>query len=105
MSGWTERAFCPCGWSDEPSFGDVWFSQQHYPCCPRCGGSKYGYEMHTVRYVGEQVGTYKLFGIFERPKIEWHWETPEGGRLLFGEELKVLTPSSLALSPNPTGGE
>ena len=81
MSNWSERAFCPCGWSDEPSFGNVWFTQQHYPCCPRCGGSKYGYQMHTVRYARRQVGTWRLFGLFDRPKWLEFFETREGREL------------------------
>lgn len=95
---WSRRAFCPCGWSDEPSFGNIWFSQQHFPCCPSCGGSKYAYEMHTVRSVAEKVGTYKLFGLFERPKLEWHWETSDGGRLLFGEQISVLPGKAIEAS-------
>lgn len=50
---WSRRAFCECGWSTEPSFGDVWFAQKDYPCCPDCGASAYGYVMRTVIWSDE----------------------------------------------------
>ena len=33
---------CECGWWDEPAHGNRWFSEQSYPCCPKCGkGTEY----------------------------------------------------------------
>lgn len=29
---------CECGWHDEPSFGNPWFTRQHFGyVCPSCG--------------------------------------------------------------------
>lgn len=51
---WHKRAFCECGHDlGAPSFGNIWFVQQDYPVCPKCGGSKYGYKLKTVRSVSQ----------------------------------------------------
>lgn len=49
-SEWHERVFCPCGWSDRPSFGNSWFTKQHYPVCPKCGESTYDLKCETTRW-------------------------------------------------------
>ena len=43
---------CECGWWDEPSFGNRWFSEQAYPVCPDCGRSTYEARMVTAGVVG-----------------------------------------------------
>lgn len=49
---WHKRAFCSCGRDlEEPFTGDLWFTRQHFPVCPTCGGSAYGYVLKTVRKV------------------------------------------------------
>lgn len=45
------RAFCPCGFSDEPLNGEILFSQNRYPVCPRCGENSDEWMMHTVKWV------------------------------------------------------
>lgn len=49
---WHRRAFCACGFDlGAPFCGDIWFVEQAYPVCPKCGGSKHNYEIKTVRTI------------------------------------------------------
>lgn len=34
---WAVIVLCDCGWFDEPSFGNKWFTETSYPICPDCG--------------------------------------------------------------------
>ena len=43
---------CECGWWDEPSFGDRWFSELRYPVCPKCGRDTDDAKMVTASVVG-----------------------------------------------------
>lgn len=96
MSVWKRLAFCACGWSDEPSFGSVWFTQKHHPCCPSCGASADGYTMKTVRYGEEVIGTRKNLLRFTVPVVRWFYETQDG--------VKIYTAAQLALRvDNPAG--
>lgn len=88
MSNWSNRAFCKCGWSTEPSFGDVWFAQKHYPCCPNCGASAYGYEMKTVRCVEVLTGRRIFFGLLR--ERGYHFEDRDGNRV---EPIRVIADS------------
>lgn len=73
-------AFCECGWSTEPAFGDVWFAEQRHPCCPACGsGAKY--QMKTVSYVERKTGTKKFLGIFSVADVERLYVTADGAEL------------------------
>lgn len=47
MVDFQRRDVCPCGWSFKPSFGDKWFSDNKFPCCPDCGLDCSEREMQT----------------------------------------------------------
>lgn len=34
---------------EKPSFGNVWFTRQHFPCCPECGASSWNYDAITAK--------------------------------------------------------
>lgn len=52
VGGWGVFVVCECGWWDEPSFGDAWFTRTHYPVCPDCGRSTGVADTITARKVG-----------------------------------------------------
>lgn len=51
LSNFEVRTVCPCGWSARPSFGDTWFTDNQYPCCPECGLHHSEREEQTGRMV------------------------------------------------------
>lgn len=50
--GWQRRAFCNCGYSVRPAFGDKFHI--HEPVCPDCGSATSSFAMKTVRWVKDK---------------------------------------------------
>lgn len=51
--GWQRRAFCACGWSVEPPFGDVF--HVHRVVCPGCGLPIRDLKLKTVRWISKSI--------------------------------------------------
>lgn len=66
---WSTWLIHDCGWRNQPSMGNVWFTSTEYDVCPKCGESipydnlsvrrKEGWRLVTARLVRVKLGFLK----------------------------------------------